>query len=81
LLAACPAAPVLIPPPQSPRVPTTCPPGLDVAAGVRFLFREQKTGRTKHGHPLSGRGPKSQKIRSGAFRAEEEEEEEMGYQQ
>jgi hypothetical protein len=36
-----------------------------------------------HGHPLSGRGPKSQKIRSGAFRAEEEEEEEeeMGYQQ
>ncbi len=67
------------PPPKSARVPATYPPGLDVAAGAWFLFREQKTGGTKHGHPLSGRGPKSQKIRSGGFRAEEEEE--RGYQQ
>ncbi len=79
LSAACPAATVLVssPRPPSARVPTTYPPGLDVAGGVRFLFREQKTGGTKHGDPLSGRGPKSQKIRSGGFRAEEEEE--MGY--
>jgi hypothetical protein len=45
LSATCPAAPVLVPPPlPPPKCPGPNPPGLDVAAGVRFLFREQKTG-------------------------------------